>query len=234
MKFKSMVALSVATLITFSASAVPLRASYDRYSLFIDSSSPFVAADYTSATTTSLGTVKFLKYSTSVQTKLVNTLAMTNKYASSKPWNGGNYQQISENGNAYVGQCVGFAKAMTGVGATSTWTKVATNALTSIFPNNGSVGSVSADIALPPGTMIVNFDGGSAYPNTPTSHVAIVLSVVVANGKVSGVNAVAQNAIGTIGGVPADKMISKYFIPWNNANSSLTSLSLKNYHVINQ
>lgn len=226
-----------------SALAIPIMAPFSRWSLFTDSNNPGWTNNYTAVNTTGLGTMKFLKYTAATQTTLISSLDMstTVKYASSKTWNNGSYQQISESGGVtppnpvFLGQCVGFAKAMTGSAlGTGSWTKSATNALTILFPLDGVVpNGASPDFMLPPGTMIVNFDGRPTYTNDLTNHVAIVLNVVVVNGKVTGANVVAQNAVETAGGIAnANKMISKYFLPWNNTTSSLTSLALKNYHVI--
>ena len=234
----------VSTTFAVSALAVPIMAPFTRWSLFTDSNNPGWINNYTAITTASLGTMKFFKYTAATEATLVSNLAMTNtsKVAGIKNWNNGTYQQISEIGNgsvadraAYLGQCVGFAKAMTGSSlGTSSWTKSATNALTVLFPLDGVVpNGASPDLMLPPGTMIVNFDGRSTYTNALTNHTAIVLSVVVSNGKVTGANVVAQNAVETAGAITnANKMITKYFLPWNNTTSSLTSLSLKSYHVI--
>lgn len=226
-----------------SALAIPIMAPFSRWSLFTDSNNPGWTNNYTAIATTSLGTMKFFKYTAATEATLVSNLAMTStsKVAGMKNWNNGTYQQISEIGSgsvadraAYLGQCVGFAKAMTGSSlGTSSWTKSATNALTVLFPLDGVVpNGASPDFMLPPGTMIVNFNGGGNYNNFPTNHVAIVLNVVVVNGKVTGANVVAQNAATTAGGISgADKMISKYFLPWSNT-STYTSFALKNYHVI--
>lgn len=234
--FLKLATLAVASA-TFAVSALatPIMAPFSRWSLFTDSNNPGWTNNYTTVNTAGLGTMKFLKYTAATQTTLVSTLAMTNtaKYASSKVWNNGSYQQISEVG--YPGQCVGFAKAMTGSSlGTLSWTKLASNALTTLFPLDGVVpAGASPDFIVPPGTMIVNFNGESKYNNYPTNHTAIVLNVVVVNGKVTGANVVAQNAADTAGGISgANQMISKYFLPWNNTTSTKTSLSLKNYHVI--
>ena len=81
--------------------------------------------------------------------------------------------------------------------------------------------------------MIVNYDGRTTYTNNVTNHTAIVLSVVVMNGKITGANVVGQNSADTAGGIGgADRMISKYFLPWTNSISTKTSLALKNYHVL--
>jgi hypothetical protein len=219
----------------FSALATPIMAPFSRWSLFTDSNNPGWINNYTAVSTANLGTMKFLKYTASTQATLVSSLAMTNttKYASSKVWNNGSYQQISELG--YLGECVGFAKAMTGSSlGTLSWTKLSTNALTTLFPLDGVVpAGASPDFIVPPGTMILNFNGESKYNNLITNHTAIVLNVVVVNGKVTGANVVAQNAADTAGGIGgADRMISKYFLPWNNTTSTKTSMALKNYHVI--
>lgn len=244
-RFLKLATLAVASA-TFavSALAIPIMAPFSRWSLFTDSNNPGWANNYTAVSTASLGTMKFFKYTAATEATLVSNLAMSNtaKYASSKSWNNGLYQQISELGRVafpqdkidYLGQCVGFAKAMTGSSlGTLSWTKSVTNALTVLFPLDGVVpNGASPDFMLPPGTMIVNFDNRGTYTNYDTNHVAIVLSVVVVNGKVTGANVVAQNAVEIAGGITnANKMISKYFLPWSNT-SSLTSLALKNYHVI--
>ncbi len=228
-KLIASITLVLLSLITTTHAAV-ITAPPARYQLFLDSTNPAWSTNYTAVSTTSLGTMKFLKYSTAVQTILTSSLAMGGKYASSKVWNGGTYQQISEVG--YLGECVGFAKAMTGIGGTSTWVKSSANALATIFPNGLVVGT-DPSYGLAPGAMIVNYDGRTTYTNNVTNHTAIVLSVVVMNGKITGANVVGQNSADTAGGIGgADRMISKYFLPWTNSISTKTSLALKNYHVL--
>jgi hypothetical protein len=237
-RFPKLAALTVAIFtLTTNVHAGVITAPPARYQLFLDSTNPGWSTNYTAVSTLYLGTAKLLKYSTAVQSTLTSTLNMTGKYASFKTWNGNNYQQISETGGvnppnlAYLGECPGFAKAMTGAGGTGTWIKTSTNALSTIFPSAQVVGN-DASYGLAPGAMIVNFDGRTTYTNDPTNHVAIVLSVVVANGKVTGANVVSQNALKDIAGTTTgNKMISKYFLPWTNT-SNLTSLALSNYHVI--
>lgn len=230
---KKILAVSLALAIPCAVSAAPWVAPYSSYSLFLDGPNPTWAPYYTSISTSTLGTVKFLQYNTVVDAKLKSMTYASGKVTGYKSWNNIKYQQISEPG--YIGECVGFGKAMTGIGGTGTWAKNPNNAISKIF-TNAKVGSISADIALPPGTLIANFDGDSTYNNKQTNHVAIVLGVVTSGGVVTGANVVSQNAISVVANVSAsaDRMINKYFLPWDNSKSSLTSFSLKNYYVISK
>lgn len=90
---------------------------------------PYAISDseYMIGNNPSLGTVKSLKYSTTTGNILKNInyvqntggLDMSNKNLASFPWNTGYYERLSED-SVPSGECVAFAKSMTGVGVTST------------------------------------------------------------------------------------------------------------------
>jgi hypothetical protein len=133
---------------------------------------------------------------------------------------------------------------MTGAGATSTWVKG--QSISSIFPNAQAPSQWMAEGMVRPGTMIAYFAGSSTYPNTTSSHVAIVSHVVAdSTGKVLGVNVIDQNGMDAVvlGGAtvgvgdakttnPTGGTIIKHFIPWSST-SPKGSFSFKNYHVVN-
>lgn len=234
MKCSKTLGTIILALATSAAMAAPITAPYSRTSLFLDSENPGWKDAYTSVNTTALGTVKYLKYTATMSKQLTDVLDMSNKYAGYKTWNKVSYQQISEKGQTpqettdYLGQCVGFGKAMTGIGATKNWIKSSSNALSTLYPG-GKIGTISPELILPSGTFLVNFDGRPTYTNWPSNHVAISLAPVIVNGVIQGANVVAQNATATNS---SDLMISKYFLPWDNKNSTLSSYSLKNYHLL--
>jgi hypothetical protein len=235
MQFKKSVMACIFAISSVSLAA-PITAQPGAVNQFLDSVNP---GWNNSTYYTNIGTHRFLKYSTKNNTNLADIdmqvkwfLSMSGKTSSYKMLNGIPYEQISEIGTGtalkpqFYAQCVGFAKAMTGSTlSTSQWKKLDTNAIAINFPN-GKIGSISLASKLPVGAMIVNFNNSTPYGNLSTNHTAIVLSVATSNGVITGANVVAQNA-------DNGNMISKYFLPWNSG-STLTSLSLKNYHVIDQ
>jgi hypothetical protein len=152
------------------------------------------------------------------------------------------HQRVYESG--FIGQCVGFAKFMTGAtGSTGTWRRG--RALANIFPNGQGV-SGTANAMLVPGSMIAHFGGQSIYQNnTNKPNVAIVLSVVQEGNIIRGVNVVDQNGMtsATINGVNTSVVfnagngvtygtIAKHFLPWNANSPTNPQVSAMNYHVV--
>lgn len=148
------------------------------------------------------------------------------------------HQRVYESG--FIGQCVGFAKFMTGAtGSTGTWRRG--RALANIFPNGQGV-SGTANAMLVPGSMIAHFGGQSVYNhvNNKLPHVAIVLSVVQEGNIIRGINVVDQNGMtsATINGVNTTVRsggggsIAKHFLPWNANSPTNPQVSAMNYHVV--
>ncbi len=186
-------------------------------------------SEYMISTNPSLGIVKSLKYSAATGVILYNInyvqntggLNMSNKNLTSFPWNGGTYERLSENGIP-SGECVAFAKSMTGVGGTPTWYKG--NSLMSYLVWSGNGYSVSAYVAaLQLGTMIAHFQGLAKYPQIPPyGHVAIFLSWSKnAQGMIDGINVINENFVWNINGISASAkgIIQKYKIPLSGSTT---------------
>lgn len=212
-----------------------------------------VVSAYTSTTTSLLGTVYVLKSDvkannvswdpTTVQEKLQLTLFMSGKTLGKRSLGGVNHQRLDETAAGARNQCVAFVKAMTGIGATSTW--IRGTAVSVIFPNAKAPSDWQAQAMLQPGTMIAYFDGQTTYQNLPTSHVAIVKYVVSdTNGNIQGAMVYDQNGMDSVvlnaasvavGDAkttnPKGGTVTKHFIPWSSI-STRKSFSLKNYHVV--
>jgi hypothetical protein len=201
---------------------------------------PYAIADsgYMIGTHPDLGTVKSLKYSLTTSA-ILNTinyvqntggLDMSNKNLTSFPYNGGNYERLSEIGIP-SGECVAFAKSMTGVAGTPTWYKG--NSLMSYLVSNISGYSVSPYLTLKPGTMIAHFQGLQRYPQLPPyGHVAIFLSWSKnAQGMIDGINVVNENLVWKINGVSGAKgIIQKHKIPLTG--STTPTYNSSGYHVV--
>lgn len=233
----------------FAATPVEVVAPQANVNMFVGSSGVAIpTTSYTTGTHAVYGNVEFLRsgspgYSsgaTTVQQRLQSTSYASGKVIDSYPFAGTNHQRTYESG--LTGQCVGFAKFMTGApGSTGTWRTG--RALTNIFPNGQGV-SGTANALLVPGSMIAHFGGKSVYnQNTTNQHVAIVLSVVQEGNIIRGINVVDQNGLttATINGVQNVNVtnggggsIVKHFLPWNANNSTYPQLSAKNYHVVAQ
>ncbi len=201
---------------------------------------PYAISDsnYMIGTNADLGTVKSLKYSLNTSAILNNInyvqntggLDMSNKNLTSFPWNGGTYERLSE-ASIPSGECVAFAKSMTGVGGTSTWYKG--GSIMSYLVSNINGYSVSPYLTLQPGTMIAHFQGLAKYPqSTPYGHVAIFLSWSTnAQGMIDGINVINENLVWTINGVFGSKgIIQKHKIPLSG--SSTTTYNSSGYHVV--
>lgn len=196
-------------------------------------------SEYMIGTNADLGTVKSLKYSDATGAIFYNInyiqntggLSMSGKNLTSFPWNGGNYERLSEIGIP-SGECVAFAKAMTGVGGTLTWYKG--NPLMSYLVWSGNGYSVSPYIApLQPGTMIAHFQGLAKYPqSTPYGHVAIFLSWSKnTQGMIDGINVINENLVWAINGVGGAKgIIQKHKIPLSGSTTATYNSS--GYHVV--
>ncbi len=197
-------------------------------------------SEYMIGTNADLGTVKSLKYSDATGAILYNInyiqntggLSMSGKNLTSFPWNGGNYERLSEIGIP-SGECVAFAKAMTGVGGTPTWYKG--NSLMSYLVWNGNGYGINplSPSSLQPGTMIAHFQGLARYPQgLPYGHVAIFLSWTTnVQGMIDGINVVDENFVWKINGVSGAKgIIQKHKIPLSGSTTATYNSS--GYHVV--
>jgi hypothetical protein len=249
---KSLVIGSIMTASTlvFGATPVEVVALKSNVDMFVNRSGVAIPiTSYTNGKHVIYGDVQFLRSgspgytnrTTTVEQRLQSTAYASGKLINSYVFAGASHQRTYESG--YIGQCVGFAKFMTGApGNTGTWRTG--RALANIFPNGKAVNG-TADMLLVPGSMIAHFGGQSIYnsPDNKKPHVAIVLSVAEINGVIQGINVVDQNGLSSaeingIKGVTVTDSVGggsivKHFLPWN-ANSSDPTLSAKNYHVVAQ
>lgn len=237
MKRRTLLASSIS--LGFAGLPIIARASVqvapsNRVNLFLDSTSPFVTADWTLGSTPSLGAVKILKSTgNSTYFLLLNLPTNVGIAGSGKRFlldsitNVGSVNaRISDTLNSVTGQCVDFAKSMIGsVSATTTW-----HAGTKL----GNISNAQLATQLVPGTMIAYFNGNTIYPSSG-GHVAIVLSVATdAAGNPTGVNVVDENylngftvtANGTSG--PSPQTISKHLLKWTDGTSGIRSASQYN------
>lgn len=248
---KSLVMSSIMTASTLVFGAIPVEvvAPASNVNMFVNGSGVAIpTTSYTNGKHDIYGNVQFLRSespgyatgTTTVEQRLQSTSYASGKLINSYVFAGAAHQRAYEPG--FTGQCVGFAKFMTGaMGSTGTWRTG--RALINIFPNGRAV-SGTGNMLLVPGSMIAHFGGKSIYnQNTANQHVAIVLSVAEINGVIQGINVVDQNGLksaeinGIKGITVTDSVgggsIVKHFLPWN-ANSSDPTLSAKNYHVVAQ
>ena len=210
----------------------------NRVNLFLDATSPFVAADWTLGSTPSLGAVKILKSTgNSTYFLLLNLPTNVGIAGSGKRFlldsitNVGSVNaRISDTLNSATGQCVDFAKSMIGsIDLTNKW-----HAGTKL----GSIPNAQLAAQLAPGTMIAYFGTSPTSASLYSSvgqHVAIVLSIVKdAAGNPTGVNVVDENylngftvtANGTSGSSP--QTISKHLLKWTDGTSGIRSASQYN------
>lgn len=239
LKLFSSFSLMAFSITTVAATAV---APANRIRIWEGSALSFPDTKYSIGTTTVMGTIKTLKYDVDTVNLLTTLnvaanaggLDMTSKYKTPALFNGSNHYQITENGGK-PGQCVAFAKAMTGVSmSTANW-----------YPGSSLpsyldfTGRPKTDKILAPGTMIAHFGGKSIYiQNSATPHVAIFLSWSLnAQGIVDGVNVVDANLAWTIAGNSgsAAGLIQKHKLAWVcNAGASCgkaTDPNPSKYHI---
>lgn len=213
-------------------------APLNRVNLFLDSTSPFVTADWTLGSTPSLGALKILRSTVnSTYFLLLNLPTNVGIAGSGKKFIldsitnvGSANARISDIANSPAGQCVDFAKSMIGsIDQTNKW-----HAGTKL----GNIPNAQLTTQLAPGTMIayfgVNPTSTSLYSNVG-QHVVIVLSVAKdAAGNPTGLNVVDQNylngftvtANGTSG--PSPQTISKHFLMWTDGTAGIRSASKYN------
>ncbi len=188
----------------------------------------------------SLGTIKTLKYSLATENTLKylniasNTggLNMSSKVLTAFSYNNNLYERLSEIGIP-SGECVAFAKAMTGVGGTSSWYKGGSLMNYIVWNGAGYVLNPASPSILQPGTMIAHFQGLARYPQSlPYGHVAIFLSWSKNNqGWIDGINVVDQNFVWTIDGIAGSQgTIQKHKIPLSG--STTATYNANQYHIV--
>lgn len=196
-------------LISSSLFAATYIAPGYRIRIWEGSAVSFTDSQYTIGTTTAMGTVKTLKSNSTVINLMQNFNAVANaggldlsgKSIPGVSWNGSLHQRLSEN-NFASGQCVAFAKSMTGAPGSNSWYRG--SSLASYVTWNGAGYTLNSWMpTLQSGTMIAHF--GSIPSTSPYSangtdpHVAIFLSWSYgSNGLIDGINVVDQNLIWTI------------------------------------
>lgn len=222
-----------------------------RVRIWQGSSVSFPDSQYTLGTTTAMGTIRTLKSNGTVTNLLTNLnavanagkLDMTSKYLSAEVFNGESHQRLTENGGS-PGQCVAFAKAMTGAPSTPQWYRG--KALSEYVIWNGVGYTLSNYFWNPPilpGTMLAHFQGQTKYPQSaPYGHVTIFLSWSYnSQGYIDGINVVDQNLVSSIAGNSGSSagLIQKHKLPWVcTAGSSCgnntyhTTFFSSNYHVV--
>ncbi len=235
MKYNKLALATSLVVVSTTILAATAIAPANRIRIWEGSSASLPDSKYTTGTTTAMGTIKTLKHDVDTVNLLTTlnvggnagALDMTSKYKTAVPFNGSNHYQITEV-NGLAGQCVAFAKAMTGVsGSTANW-----------YPGNTLLsylditGRPRTDIIIAPGTMIAHFGGKTKYSlNGSTPHVAIFLSWSTnTQGIVDGVNVVDENLVhivsingSNISG--ADGLIQKHKLAWTCTASNCGTAS---------
>jgi hypothetical protein len=230
---KTILAVSVAVL-SLNALAGTAIAPANRIRIWEGSAVSFPDSQYTIGTTSAMGTIKTLKSNPTVINLLQNLNVATNTGGldmirppganlSSVSFNGTPHQRLSDNISTNTGECVAFARSMTGTKKTPSWYRGM--ALTDYVSWNGAGYVLNNWNTLQPGTMIAYFNTLSYYPKDPATkeaagHVAIFLSWVLdSNGFVTGISVVDENLVQkvSINGVDVGGgagLIQKHQIPW--------------------
>ena len=248
MNFRKAIVSLLLVLSSFSVMATTYVAPSNRVRIWEGSAVSFSDTQYTIGSTTALGTVRTLKSNTTV-TNLLTTLNiasnaggldMSGKYLSAVSLGkSGSHQRITENGGA-LGQCVAFAKSMTGAPGSNRWYRGIS--LASYVSWNGAGYYLTNNPTLPvirPGTMIAHF--GSTAITSPYSansinpHVAIFLSWSYnSQGYIDGINVIDENLVHLVaipgqGNVSSPGLIQKHKLPW--ACTAGSSCGTPTYHV---
>lgn len=227
---RSLLISILSSVLSFGAIAATQVASSSKVSLFTGSS-----LDWTSATSTTLGSVKVLKSTGNTEFYLslqIPNLGIsgTNKTFLLDSVNslGASHTRITQVANIAAngyGNCVDFAKVMIGnTSQTSTWHALASNKLSAIPSSQWAT-------MLKPGTMIAYFNGSSIYPGSG-GHVAIILSA-----NSTGVTVVDQNfangytlKVGTTSyAASATTLLSIHTLPWMD---TAAIRSANQYHIV--
>jgi hypothetical protein len=256
-KFTLAISLVVVSTTTLAATAV---APINRIRIW---DGPYALPDsqYSIGTTTAMGAIKTLKSNATVISMLTTTNYATNTGGldmtrdpgaklSAEPFNGSAHQRLSDVGTVNwngtertSGQCVAFARSMTGSAKTKNWYPGKKIADYLSWNGAGYLLNALAVPALQPGTMIAHFQSKSPYPSSkPYGHVAIFLSWSKnAQGYIDGINVVDENLIELISGNTGDAggLIQKHKLPLLcTAGASCGNLThdkrffSMNYHVV--
>ncbi len=204
---------------------------------------------YTTGYTSAMGTLKILKSSWLTTLNLSSALDLARSpgaYLSAKSFNGQSHQSVTDNYGAY-GQCVAFARSMTGANKSTTWKRGLSLQNFVYWDGRGyRLRYVYGANALQTGTMIAHFQGRDMYPlGQPYGHVAIFASWSYnAAGYIDGINVIDQNLVDivNIGGINksgASGIIMKHKLPWActaggacGNSMYLSTFFSSNYHVV--
>lgn len=227
------------------ADAVTAIAPSHRIRIWEGSSLSLNDTQYTIGNSPSLGIVRTLKSNPAVLYRLttrnytsdIGGLDLTRgagTILSSVVFNNGPHQRLSDVGIP-SGECVAFARSMTGTKTTHYWHKG--NALMGYLTWYGVGYKLSPWMPIPlqPGTMIAHFQNRIKYPqSTPYGHVAIFLSWSYnAQGYIDGINVIDQNFVWTVGGNSGNAagLIQKHKIPLFSGTNTKT-YNASEYHVV--
>ncbi len=250
---KTLLTISI-TVLSTSILAATYVAPSNRVRIWEGSAVSFPDSQYSIGTTTAMGTVKTLKSNATV-TNLLTTLNIASNAGSldlirapgailsGVTFNGSSHQRLSDAGIP-SGQCVAFARSMTGAPTSPSWYRgkslndyVSWNGVGYYLNNN------QWNPALKPGTMIAHFQGLAKYPQSqPYGHVAIFMSWSYnSQGYIDGINVVDENLISLIAGNTgsAAGLIQKHKLTWSCTAGSSCGTSTydvrffgSNYHVV--
>lgn len=258
MNFRKIILVASLAVLSMNTLAVTAIAPANRIRIWEGSSVSFPDSQYTIGTTSAMGTIKTLKSNATVTNLLWNLNVAANSGGldmirppganlSAVSFNGSFHQRLSDNLSANTGECVAFARSMTGTKTSIFWYQG--NTLSSYLDFTGRL---DPSKQLAPGTMIAYFLNQSQYPQSPATkeaagHVAIFLSWVLdSSGFVTGISVVDENMVHTvtINGVDisgAAGLIQKHQIPWKcPTGQTCTNTNWKynvryvasNYHVV--
>jgi len=245
MKMRSIVIGFSLSILAHSAVAITAVAPNHRIRIWEGSPLSFTDTHYTIGTSPSLGTVRTLKSNAYVVDLLKNRNYMndtggldltrgTGAILSSVTFNGEPHQRLSDVGIP-SGECVAFARSMTGTKTTPYWYKGKSLMDYLTWYGAGYRLNSWAPVPLQSGTMIAHFQGLTKYPQTkPYGHVAIFLSWSYnSQGYIDGINVIDQNFVWTVGGNSgsAAGLIQKHKIPLFSGTTTKTYNSSE-YHVV--
>ncbi|MFZ2255667.1 MAG: hypothetical protein WAW59_03075 [Patescibacteria group bacterium] len=245
MKLHSIIIGLILCVLGFSAFAVTAVSPSYRIRIWEGSPLSFSDSQYTTGTSSSLGTVKTLKSNPGV-ISLLSTRNYTQDTGgldmkrgagavlTTITFNGSPHQRLSDIGIP-SGECVAFARSMTGTKTTPYWYKGLSLMSYLTWYGVGYKLNTWSPVPLQPGTMIAHFQGLSRYPQTkPYGHVAIFLSWSYnSQGYIDGINVVDQNFVWTVGGNTgsAAGLIQKHKIPLSSGTTTKT-YNASEYHVV--
>ncbi len=260
MNFRKTILVGSLAVLSMSALAETAIAPVNRIRIWEGASVSFPDSQYTIGTTSAMGTIKTLKSNVTVTNLLWNLNVAANAGGldmsrdpganlSSVSFNGSLHQRLSDNQTDNSGQCVAFARSMTGTKKSRFWYQG--NTLLSYLDFTGRL---NPNKQLAPGTMIAYFLNQSQYPQPldpkkpeTAGHVAIFLSWILdSSGFVTGISVIDENLVQkvSINGIDvagAGGLIQKHEIPWKcPTGQTCTNTNWKynvryvasNYHVV--